>query len=276
MAPKAEDPERRGGSHEAHETTGASSEVTGTTAPSHAPKGPPMQHWIKLKWSQWWLLALLLPASLVVLWIWDLGGHAHAQGAQAQLDLSVQLAQAHQYQECVDAAQRAVKLQPNLAEAYNNIGYCSASMGMWDEGIRDTREALRIKPDLQLAGNNLAWMLREKEKSISGNPMATPPTKADSYLALSLQHAQAHRYQECIDAARQALQLKPDMAEAYNNIGYCSASMGRWDEGIRNTMEALRIKPDFQLADNNLRWMVQEKAKAGGGRPSPNLPSSSK
>jgi len=269
MVPVSEDPERRSRSHEARETAGASVEVTGTTAPHRAPEESPMQHRIKLKWSWWWLLllVLLLPAYPIVLRTWDHGGQADAQSAQAQLDLSLQRARAHRYQECVDAAKQAVRLKPDFAEAYNNIGYCSASMGRWNEGIRNMVEALRINPESQLAVNNLSWMLREKAKDNQG---------AQAQLDLSLQRAQAHRYPECVDAAQQAVKLKPDFAEAYNNIGYCYASMGRWDDGIRHMLEALRINPDSQLAGNNLIWMLQEKAKAGGGHPSPLPPSSPK
>lgn len=232
-----------------------------------------MLHRIKLEWSRWRPFASLLPASFVVIWGCAPEVRADAQGAQAQLDLSVQMAQAHRFPECVDAARQALKLQPDLAEAYNNLGYCSAGMGDLDEGIRNARVALRFKPSLQIASNNLAWMLQEKAKA---GPGRTSPAKADAALALSFEHALAHRYQQCIDAAGQALQLRPAMAEAYNNIGFCSASLGNWDEGIQNVQEALVIKLDFPMARNNMLWMLQERAKAGGGRSGSNPPSSSK
>ena len=80
----------------------------------------------------------------------------------------------------------------------------------------------------------------------------------------SLAHAQANRYQECIDAAREALKLKPDYAEAYNNLGYCSGGLGKFDEAVQYLNEALRIRPDFQLAKGNLAWVQAERAKADG------------
>jgi tetratricopeptide (TPR) repeat protein len=185
------------------------------------------------------------------------------------MNLSLERSQAKDYQGCVDAARQALKLKPDMAEAYNNIGWCSGSMGKWDEGIRNVREALRIKPDFTLASGNLAWMQAEKQKGSSPPPAAAPLTPADSFLQHSLDHAQAGRYQECVDAARQALKVKPDIPEAYNNIGWCQAKMGKWDDGIGNTREALRLKPDFQLASKNLAWMLAEKAKVAGGPASP-------
>ena len=36
-------------------------------------------------------------------------------------------------------------------------------MGMWDDGIRAAEEAVRLKPDFQLAKNNLAWAQSQKQ-----------------------------------------------------------------------------------------------------------------
>ena len=82
------------------------------------------------------------------------------------------------------------------------------------------------------------------------------------YLQSSLEHAMAQRYQACIDSAKQALNVKPDMAAAYSNIGWCYAKMGRWDDGIQNTLTALRFDPENTYARNNLKWMMEQK---GGG-----------
>jgi hypothetical protein len=40
--------------------------------------------------------------------------------------------------------------------------------------------------------------------------------------------------------------------------------MGRWDEAIEAAREALRLKPDFQLARNNLAWSESQKVLAAG------------
>lgn len=255
------DSENRG---EAPEPAVASPKVAGVSDTAGPPAGPRFS----LRWSWWWLFPALLVAWMAYTAVRHRVGPGEGDPV-ALMNLSLRRAQAHEYQGCVDAARQALKLQPNNVEAYNNIGWCSASMGQWDDGIQNIREALRIKPDFQLATNNLAWMLAEKAKGSGPPAPAAPLTPADSYLTHSLEHAQAHRYQECVDTARQALKLQPNSAEAYNNIGFCLASTGQWDEGIRNMREALRIKPDFQLANNNLAWMLAEKAKAGSGTGGP-------
>jgi hypothetical protein len=36
-------------------------------------------------------------------------------------------------------------------------------MSQWDEGIAAVQEAVRLKPDFQIAKNNLTWAKREKQ-----------------------------------------------------------------------------------------------------------------
>jgi protein O-mannosyl-transferase len=96
----------------------------------------------------WFLRAKGAPASI-----------ADAQRtAAAWLDLSLGYYQAHRYPESIDAGREALKLQPDLAAAHNNIGAAYGNLQMWDDAIPALREALRLQPDFQLARNNLAWV----------------------------------------------------------------------------------------------------------------------
>jgi tetratricopeptide (TPR) repeat protein len=205
----------------------------------------------------------------ILLALWFIGGGKKddKDKAAALLSQSLEDAKTDRYGECVSAAVQAFRLDSGLAEAYLNAGWCQAKLGRWDDAIGNTQQALRLRPDLQMARNNLNWMLQQKRGSSqpSAPPAVLPPSPAaDSALTLSLQHAQGHRYPECAEAARKAIELKPDMPEAYNNLGFCTANMGKLDEAIGELREALRLKPDFQLANNNLNWVLSEKAKAGG------------
>jgi tetratricopeptide (TPR) repeat protein len=70
--------------------------------------------------------------------------------------------QAGRYQECIRAAEEALRLRPDYAEAYNNIAAAYQSMARLDEAIAAAEQALRLKPDFQLARNNLQYAREQK------------------------------------------------------------------------------------------------------------------
>jgi tetratricopeptide (TPR) repeat protein len=88
----------------------------------------------------------------------------------------------------------------------------------------------------------------------------------ENYLNLSQTYCQTGRYNDCINAATQALRHRPNYGEAYNNIAAGYESLGRWDESIAAAQEAIRIKPDFQLARNNLAYALSQKSIQAAAR----------
>jgi tetratricopeptide (TPR) repeat protein len=80
------------------------------------------------------------------------------------LNLSLQYYLIGDYQECIDAANKALSLKPNYAEAYNNIGSAYNMLGKFEEGRAALLKALEIDPNNQLSKNNLAWAEGELKK----------------------------------------------------------------------------------------------------------------
>ena len=207
---------------------------------------------------------LVIAAVIVALLAYPLvgcSGETPPADAASELQLSFEHYQAGRYQEAITAA------DPSLAQAYNNIAVSYLGLRMYDEASKAAQEAIRLSPDLQLAKNNLAWIQREKAKAPSAPPVQAPaPGSVGDLLNQSVQHSQTGRFKECIDTARQAIQLDPNSAPAFSNVGFCAASLQQWDEGIRNTQESIRLDPTFQRAKNNLAWMQRERLKAGAAK----------
>jgi protein O-mannosyl-transferase len=81
------------------------------------------------------------------------------------LNLSVTYYQAQRYEDCISAAREALKINPNLPEAYANIATAYHTMGKLDETIAALREEVRLKPDMPSAQKNLDIELAAKEHS---------------------------------------------------------------------------------------------------------------
>jgi tetratricopeptide (TPR) repeat protein len=81
------------------------------------------------------------------------------------LNLSLSYNRTKNFPESIAAAEEALKLRPDYAEAHNNIAAAYEEMHMWDRAIEEARKALEIRPDYQLARNNLEWSLQQKRKA---------------------------------------------------------------------------------------------------------------
>lgn len=71
------------------------------------------------------------------------------------LNLSLIYYNAQRYNDCIKAAEEALKIKPDYELAYNNI--CSAynMLKQWDKAIEAGKKGLAIKPDYQLLKNNM-------------------------------------------------------------------------------------------------------------------------
>jgi protein O-mannosyl-transferase len=123
-------------------------------------------------------------------------------------------------------------------------------LGRDAEAERHFQQALALAPDDPQSHFYYSRWLAERQH------LGT----AEGLLNRSLEYYRAGRFQDCIDAARRALQLNPNYAEAYNNLAAAYDSLGQYDEGIHAAQEALRLKPDFTLARNNLAWAESQQA----------------
>lgn len=181
--------------------------------------------------------------------------------AERYLDLSLMLYQKGMYMESIGAAAAALKLKPDYAEAYNNIGSAYNQLKQYDKAIAACQKALEINPKYDLAKNNLLAALNGRnnisqlETKVNSNPTA------ENYLNLSLTYYQQGMYEKSIDACKNAIKLKPDFADAYSNMCAAYNQLKQWDKAIEACNKALVINPSHKLANGNLNWAKDEKAK---------------
>ena len=182
--------------------------------------------------------------------------HPAAQTADFWINASLYQYQNGNYNACISAAKQALQLKPDSELAYNNIGAAYAAMQQWDLAIENEQRALRIRPGFELARNNLALYTSEKTRKL---PQAPANMTAEDWLNVSLRDNKSGQYEKSIQDAQTAIRLRPGYAEAYNNIAANYASMGKWDRAIESARTAINLKPDFQLAKNNLAWALSQK-----------------
>ncbi|RZJ89414.1 MAG: tetratricopeptide repeat protein [Chryseobacterium sp.] len=79
--------------------------------------------------------------------------------AADHLNASLEAYNSGQYQKCIEHCQAALRMDPNYADAYSNMGAAYNQLGEWQKGIDACKKALLINPSHKLAKGNLDWAM---------------------------------------------------------------------------------------------------------------------
>ncbi|MBF0499774.1 MAG: tetratricopeptide repeat protein [Candidatus Riflebacteria bacterium] len=85
------------------------------------------------------------------------GRTASAAAASLFLNQSLTCFREGRFESCIKAANEALRYDPELAEAWNNLCAANNSIGQYEQGLRAGERAVELRPDFTLARNNLAW-----------------------------------------------------------------------------------------------------------------------
>ena len=179
-------------------------------------------------------------------------------GSQAWFSIGY-LSQEHRKNDletAIDAYDEAIRLKPDLAEAYNNRGIAKRSLGRHEEALADYDEAIRLKSDNAeayynrgVAKNNLGW--HEEALADYDEAVRLKPDYAKAYNNRGVAKNNLGRHEEALADYDEAIRLKSDNAEAYNNRGNAKNNLGRHEEALADYDEAIRLKSDYAEAYNN-------------------------
>ena len=196
-----------------------------------------------------------------------------------------------QYDAAIESYKQAIKIKPDYADAYNNLGVAQKNVGDLEAAINSYQHALKIKPDYAEAYYNMGNIQNEQgdpEAAIHNyqNALKIKPDYAEAYYNIgniekekgdlgdaigSFKHALKIKFEypeaflnmgmalqgkgdldAAIDSYKQALKIKPDYAYAYNNMGNALKDKGDLDAAIDSYKQALKIKPDYAEAHHNI------------------------
>ena len=150
----------------------------------------------------------------------------------------------------------AIRLKPDYAEAYRNRSSAKGSLGRHEDAMADCTEAIRLKPDDARAYNNRGVAkrnLEQYEDAIAdyNEAIRLKPDYARAYNNRGAAKHELGRHEDAMADYDESLRLKPDYAEAYRNRGAAKGSLGQHEDAIADCAEALRLKPDDAVAYNN-------------------------
>jgi tetratricopeptide (TPR) repeat protein len=161
--------------------------------------------------------------------------------------------------ECIPQLKTALQFNPDSFDSRHLLMQTYADRHDWSDLRELAENTLRLAPGDTAAIKFQALAQAAERDLANAVQQFSAASTPEQLVELSLRLYQAHKYPECIHAARQALELRPNFAEAYNNIAAAYNSMGLWDDGIKAAQEAVRLNPQFQVARNNLVYATAQK-----------------
>jgi Tfp pilus assembly protein PilF len=153
--------------------------------------------------------------------------------------------------------QEVVRLRPQFAEMYNDLGVAFAQQGKAEEAVTSFLQVLQLKPDYAEAHNNLGIVLAQQGKldeaiSHYSQALRLRPDYAEAHNNLGIVFARQGELGQAVASYTQAVRLRPDYAEAHNNLGLALSEQGHWDAAVASHQQALRVWPDYADAHYNL------------------------
>lgn len=151
----------------------------------------------------------------------------HPDQPDAQHLLGVMALNGGQPQVAIDLINRAIAVQPAVADYHANLALALTKVDRLAQAIAAAQKAVALRPQSAQWQFNLASLFRR-----------------------------ANRLDEAITAYRAALSLQPGLAEAWNNLGNALAAKGQPEEAMSAYRKAIAIRPDYVEAHNNLAALL--------------------
>lgn len=132
--------------------------------------------------------------------------------------------QERNYVEAVSDLQRAVRLRPDIAEAFHNLGFAFERTGDIRNAARAYERAINLRPNYPSALNNLGFLLATSETEI----------------------------EKAVMLCRKAVELQPNSASFQDSLGWALYKANRHAEAEKHFAAAIKIDPGFFKAHFNL------------------------
>jgi Flp pilus assembly protein TadD len=155
----------------------------------------------------------------------------------------------------IEAANEAppVKGEQLTAQTWFERGIIFQNGNNVDEALRCYTEAIRLDPNLDAAHNNLAILLdslkRYDEAEIAyRKAIAIDPNSAQPYSNLGVLLEELERYAEAEEAHQQAIAKDPNLAQAYINLAIMLRQIGRNQDATLILKKLITVAPQDFIA----------------------------
>ena len=158
---------------------------------------------------------------------------------------------------------QALKFFPNSEIIYNILGASNAALKKFSLAIESYKKAIKIKPDYADAYYNMGNALHEKgdlDRAIESfqRVIKIQPDYAGAYSNMGTALQDKGDLEGAIRSYRQAIKVRPSCSKSYNNMGTVLNDKGNLEAAIASYQKAIEFQPDYVEAFYNLSMTLKK------------------
>jgi tetratricopeptide (TPR) repeat protein len=165
-----------------------------------------------------------------------------------------------------DHFRRALDLDPRLAEAHSNLGQLLLEQQELEDSLSHCQEAVRLRPNLAEAHSNLGNVLRALGRLAEAQACYAEALRLNPGLAMVANNIgqalqEDGRLEEAIAWYQQALRREPDTSRFHANLASALGEQDNHEEAVAHYQEALRLDPRHAESHSGLGWVRHEQGR---------------
>lgn len=169
----------------------------------------------------------------------------------------------NRYQEGQSCLERAVRLNPNLAEAWYNLGNIAYHEKQLEEALACYERAAASDEKMAPAFTQIGLTLLEMGKLCNVDKPLLKAIELDSseyfaFLGLSEFYRRTKDGKKALSYAKMAIKIEPSDPNAYNILGIALEFNKKYKEAESAYKKALEIDPMHRWAANNLGYLYEK------------------
>jgi len=145
------------------------------------------------------------------------------------LSIAYSYGEKKEYEKSLEFYNKALELDPNNDEAWNNKGWILGELNRYEEALKCYEKAIEINPKYIYAWNNKGWILGTLNK-----------------------------HEEALLSFDRVIELNPKYVFSLSNKGWSLNSLNRFEEALKCLDEAVKIDPNYSNAWVNRGWSLNE------------------
>ena len=166
--------------------------------------------------------------------------------ADAAYNLGNALAQQGNLEAAGEQLELALQIKPDNAMAAYDLGNVRAKQGRLGEAVDQFQRALNSDPGLARARYNLGQVFSKqgkRDEAIRNYRLAlgSDPTHVKAHYYLAIALSEQGDFQGASKEFREALRVEPELAEAHAGLARALSAQGKKDEALQHYQEALRL-----------------------------------